>query len=54
VTEHRYLPPDTSHWRMEGNTLVCKACGEPMPAHDRDDIGAGLIQYSCPQPKDTP
>jgi hypothetical protein len=31
--------------------VTCRSCGQPLIAHDRDDIGAGLVQYSCPEPE---
>ena len=28
----------------------CPLCQRPMSAHDADPIGAGLVQYTCPEP----
>jgi len=39
------LPPA---W-VDVRHLPCDVCGEAISAHDRDDIGAGLFQFACPE-----
>lgn len=41
---------DPSRWDWD----LCQICGQPLSDHDLDPIGAGLVQYTCPDPKETP
>jgi hypothetical protein len=39
------FPHDTANEMVE-----CPRCLKPISDHDRDEIGNGLVRYTCPGP----